>query len=109
MSKTLAPDTTYGLMTINRGYYTVAQTYMRFIIEWKKYFKSECCERVKSFFHEKINFICSSQGVIFFLLHRYKCFENKKTRCKTKKKQRNDVSDTFTSEDMENMSLVSRM
>ena len=27
----------------------------------------------------------------------------------TKEKQRNDVSDIFTSEDMENISLVSRM
>ena len=46
---------------------------------------------------EKINFICSSQRVIFFLLHRYECFKNKKTRRKTKDKQRNDVSDIFTS------------
>ena len=30
----------------------------------------------------------------------------KKTRQKTKEKQRNDVSDIFTSEDMENISLV---
>ena len=29
-----------------------------------------------------------------------------KTRRKTKEKQRNDVSDIFTSEDMENISLV---
>ena len=36
---------------------------------WKKYFNL--------FFHEKINFICSSQRVIFFLLHRYECFKNK--------------------------------
>ena len=50
---------------------------MKFIFEWKKYFTSECSEGVKSFFHEKINFICSSQCVIFFLLHiRYECFEN---------------------------------
>ena len=33
----------------------------------------------------------------------------KKTRRKTKEKQRNDVSDIFTSENMENTSLVSRM
>ena len=77
---------------------------MRFIFEWKKYFKSEGSERVKSFFHEKINFICSSHGVIFFLLHRYECFKNKNDE-----KQRNGVSDIFTSEDMENMLLVSRM
>ena len=79
---------------------------MKFIFEWKNKFMSECSKRVKSFFHEKINFICSNQRVIFFLLHRY---ENKKTRRKTKEKQRNDVSDIFTSEDMENILLVSRM
>ena len=33
----------------------------------------------------------------------------KKDKRKTKEKQKNDVSDIFTSEDMENMSLVSRM
>ena len=52
--------------------------HMKFIFEWKKYFTSERSKRVKSFFHEKINFICSSQRVIFFILHRYECFENKK-------------------------------
>ena len=51
---------------------------MKFIFEWKNYFTSERRKRVKSFFHEKINFISSSQRVIFFLLHRYECFENKK-------------------------------
>mgnify|MGYP001793617199 CR=1 FL=1 len=55
---------------------------------------------MKFFFREKINFICSSQRVIFFLLHRYECLENKK---KLDEKQRNDVSDIFTSEDMENV------
>ena len=48
---------------------------MKFIFEWKNYFTSECSERVKFFFHEKMNFISSSQHVIFFLLHRYECFE----------------------------------
>ena len=71
---------------------------MKFIFKCKKYFKI------------LINFICSSQRVIFFLLYRYECFKNiKKTRRKAKEKQRNDISDIFTSEDMENMSLVSRM
>ena len=55
---------------------------------------------MKSFFHKKINFICSNQRVILFLLHRYECFENKKTRRKTKEKQRNDISDIFTSENI---------
>ena len=83
---------------------------MKFIFEWKKYFKNERSKRVKSFFHEKINFICSNQRAIFFLLHKYECFENKKkNRRKIKEKQRNDVSDIFTREDMENISLVSRM
>ena len=67
---------------------------MRFIFEWKKYFTSQRSERVKPFFHEKINFIFSSQRIIFFLLHRYECFQNH-IQCP---KQRNDVSDTFTSE-----------
>ena len=51
---------------------------MKFIFEWKKYFTNELSERVKSFFHEKVNFICSNQRLIFFLLHRYECFEKKK-------------------------------
>ena len=75
--------------------------HMNFIFEWKKYFIRSSRSLVKSFFHEKINFRCSSQRVIFFLL--------KKTRRKTKEKQKNCVSDIFTSEDMENMLLVSRM
>ena len=58
------------------------------------------------FIFEQINFICSNQSVNLFLLHRYECFENKK---ELDEKQRNDVSDIFTSEDMENISLVSRM
>ena len=53
---------------------------MKFIFEWKKYFTSERSELVKSFFREKINFICSNQRVFFFLLHRYECFENKKKK-----------------------------
>ena len=36
----------------------------------------------------------ANQRVIFFLLHRYECFENKKND----EKQRNDVSDIFYSE-----------
>ena len=40
---------------------------------------------------------------VFLLLHRYECFI---LQCP---KQRNDVSDIFTSEDMENMLLESRM
>ena len=62
------------------------------------------------FFHEKINFLSSSQRVILFLLHRYECFENKekwtKNKGKTKEKQRNDISNIFTSEDMENQRLI---
>ena len=66
---------------------------MKFIFEWKKYFTSERSERVKSFFHKKINFISSNHRVIFFLLHRYQCFENKKkTRPKTKGKNRGMTS-----------------
>ena len=79
---------------------------MKFIFEWKKYFTSEHSELMKSFFHEKINFICSNQCVIFFLLHRYEFSEKKK---KLDEKQRNNVSDIFTSEDMEYTSVVSQM
>ena len=62
------------------------------------------------FFHEKINFICSSQHEIFFTLHGYECFENKtRAEMSAQEKQKNDVSDIFTSEDMKNMSLISRM
>ena len=49
---------------------------MKFIFEWRKYFKSERSSLVKYFFHEKMNFISSNQRVIFFLLHRCECFEN---------------------------------
>ena len=80
--------------------------HMKFMFEWKQYFTSDRSERLKSFF-DKIKFICSSQRATYFLLHRYECFENftvsKILQCP---KQRNDV---FTSEDMENMSFVSRM
>ena len=65
---------------------------------------------VKIFFHSKIYFMCLRHRLIFFLLHRHECFEDeKKTRRKTKEKQRNEVSDIFISWDMENMWLVSRM
>ena len=39
----------------------------------------------------------------FYYIIRYECFKNKKNGQKTKEKQRNDVSDIFTSEDMENI------
>ena len=39
---------------------------MKLIFEWKKYFMSMSSERVKYFFHPKINFISSNQRVIFF-------------------------------------------
>ena len=61
--------------------------HIKFIFEWKKYIRSESSKQVKSFFHEKINFI----------------------KKKLDEKQRNDVSDIFTSDDMENNSLASRM
>ena len=51
---------------------------MKFIFEWQKYLTSEHSEWEKSFFHEKINFICSNQHVIFFLLNKYECFKNLK-------------------------------
>ena len=61
---------------IYRGYYTVARTY-------------EDSLGVKSFFHQKINFIlCSNQRVNFFLLHRNECFENKKIDEKQRKNKR---------------------
>ena len=55
---------------------------MKFIFEWK----SERSERVKFFLHSKINFISSSQRVIFFLLHSIECFENKEKWTKNKGK-----------------------
>ena len=74
--------------------------HMKFIFEWKKYFTRECSEQVKSFFHVKISFICSSQWVVFFLLHRYECF--KITLILQCSNRRNDVSDIFITEDMQN-------
>ena len=71
---------------IERGHYTVARTYEVYLRLEKKYFTSERSEQVKSFFHEKTNVICSNQRVIFFLLHRYECFENKKKTKKNKGK-----------------------
>ena len=57
---------------------------MKFIYEWKNCFTSE----------RSIDISVS---------------KIKKTRRKTTEKQRNDVSDIFTSEDMVNISLVSRI
>ena len=70
---------------------------MKFIFKWKKKFMSEC--------------ISSNQHVIFFYYINMSVLKMKKTSWKTKEKQKNDVSNIFTSEDMENISLelVSRM
>ena len=68
----------------------------------------ECSKRMKSFFpqDDKLHTsVCSSQQVIFFLLDKYM----KITPILQCPKQRNDISDIFTSEDMENISLLSRM
>ena len=61
---------------------------MKFIFEWKNYFTSEHSERV-----------------IFYYLG----MSVWKIKKNLDEKQRNDVSDIFTSEDIENISLVSRM
>ena len=47
---------------------------------------------MKSFFHEKINFICSKQRVIFALLHRYECFENKEKEDEKQRKNKGMTS-----------------
>ena len=71
-----------------RGYYTVARTFEVYL--WVEKIFHEWAQRTsKSFFHEKIHFVCSSQRVIFFLLHRwvfrkYIYIYIKKTRQKTK-------------------------
>ena len=75
---------------------------MKFIFSWKKDFTCLLHSLVKTFFHQKINLISSNQRVNFFLLHKNECCENKK---KIDKKQRKNVSNIFTSEDMENISL----
>ena len=49
--------------------------HIKFIFSWKKDLFAALTHEI--FFHEKINFICSNQRVISFLLHRYECFENK--------------------------------
>ena len=83
--------------------------HMKFIFSWKNDFTSErssaqlTCE---IFLHEKINFICSSQRAIFYYVD---ISVSKITLILPCPKQRNDVRDKFTSEDMESMSLVSRM
>ena len=81
---------------------------MKFIFSWKNYFTSKRSNFVKFFFHEKINFISSSQRVIFFFYYIHMSISKKKMDEK-QGKQRNDVSDILTSEHMENISLVSRM
>ena len=75
-----------------RGYYMVAQRYGFYLrvvktifYEWVKY----------CFHHEKMKFISSRHLVIFFLLY-----------IDSMPKAVNDIIDIFTSEDMENMSLV---
>ena len=96
---------------IYRGYYMVARRY-------------EVYHRVEKIFHEWVQ----RASEIFFpqedtcKLHIFKPTCNflfitqmsvskikKKPWQQTKKKQRSDVSDIFTSEDMENISLVSQM
>ena len=78
---------------------------MNFIFERKKYFTRSLRSLMQSFFHEKINFVCSNQCVILFY---YIDMSVSKIKKQLDEKQRNDDSDIFTSEDMENM-LVSRM
>ena len=76
---------------IHRRYYTVARTYEVYLWVEKKNFTSECSEKVKSFFHPKINFLCSNQRVIFFYyIDIHECFENKRTKWKQRKNKRND-------------------
>ena len=58
----------------------------------KKYFTSKRSEQVKYFFHEKVNFICSNQRVISFLLHIDMSVS--KIKQKLDEKQRNDVSES---------------
>ena len=86
----------------------MARTYEELTFMWKKYYMSERSKRVKYFFHGKIYFISSNQRVIFFLLHTDMSV-SKITLILQCPKQRNDICDIFTSEDMENMSLASRM
>ena len=52
---------------------------------------------VKSFFHEKINFICSNHRVSFFLLHRYECFENKNKKLDKKKRKNKGMTSAISS------------
>ena len=79
---------------------------MLFIYKWWKYFTGERSEQVKHFQHEKVNFISSSQRVMFFLLYRQK---HEQKLLIWVGKIGSDVIDILTSEDMENMSLVSWM
>jgi len=60
--------------------------------------------KILFFYHEKVKFISSSHRVIFFLLYGQKYFcTNNSVRAG------NDVTDIFTSKDMENTPLESRM
>ena len=61
------------------------------------------------FSHSKINFISLSQHVIFFYYIDMSVSKIQRNGRKTKEKQSNDVSNIFTSEDVENISLISQM
>ena len=56
--------------------------HMKFIFEWKIDFTRSLRSLVQ------INFICSNQRTIFFLLHRYECFENYKKRDEKQRKNK---------------------
>ena len=62
---------------------------------------SERSKRVKSFFHEKINFIYVQANVLFSFYCIY--INVLKIKKKLDEKQRNDVSEIFASENIENM------
>ena len=62
------------LIGVYRGYYTVGRIYEVYLRVEKNIFQEDKLHTFKP----TCNFL--------FKLHRYKCFENKKTRRKTKKK-----------------------
>ena len=65
---------------------------MKFIFEWKNISRVSAANKWNFFFHEKINFICSNQCVIFFLLRRYECFKKFKKLDEKQRKNKGMMS-----------------
>ena len=85
---------TPDLGVVREIFYQLLQRYVEDITRWREHMK---------FIYEWKNCFTSERSIDISVS------KIKKSRRKTTEKQRNDVSDIFTSEDMVNISLVSRI